>query len=134
MSFVSITRLRVRSVRFLPGFAYYALRSTAQARKAAGDLYTQSLRERGMVVWTITIWSDPDAMRAFRNACPHRAVMPKLRHWCDEATYAHWQQDNEAPPTLSQAYEHLRFDGVVSKVDHPSPQHATREFAPPRPE
>ena len=131
MSFVSITRLRVRSVRFVPGFAYYALRSTAQAKKAPGNLYTQALRERGLVFWTITIWTDPDAMRAFRNSGAHRVVMPKLSRWCDEATYAHWQQDSDVPPTLSQAYEHLRFDGIASKVDHPSPQHATREFSPP---
>jgi len=131
MSFVSITRLRVRSVRFLPGFAYHALRSNAQAKKASGNLYAQALRERGLVFWTITIWTDAEAMRAFRNAGAHRVVMPKLSRWCDEATYAHWQQDNDVPPTLPQAYEHLRFNGVASKLEYPSPQHATREFAPP---
>ena len=70
-------------------------------------------------------------MRAFRNAGAHRTVMPSLAQWCDEATYVHWQQDGATAPSLTQAYERLQSDGVVSKVLHPSPAHATRDFPPP---
>lgn len=58
--------------------------------------------------------------------------MPKLLGWCDEATYVHWQQDQPAPPELIVAYERLVRDGIVSKVRHPSADHASRAFPAPK--
>jgi hypothetical protein len=57
--------------------------------------------------------------------------MPRLAEWCDEATYIHWRQPGEEPPGLAEAAGRLIGEGVVSRVRHPSPNHANRAFALP---
>ena len=131
MSLVSITRLRLRKARFLPGFAWFALRAARQARKSDGNLSTRTIKDRGLTFWTITVWRDAAAMRAFRNVGSHQAAMSKLSEWCDEATYIHWEQAGDAAPDLKNAHARLVAEGVVSRVKHPSSNHATRAFQEP---
>ena len=134
MRLVSVTRLRIRKFRFLPGFAWFAVRATMQAKRAEGNLQALTIKDRGLIFWTITVWRDQETMRAFRNSGSHKAAMPKLSEWCDEATYIHWEQENDSPPDLKSAYDRLVSQGVVSRVRHPSSNHGTRTFpAPIRP-
>lgn len=131
MHFISVTRLRIRKLRYLPAFLVYSLLSMIQARRSKDNLRTSITRESGMIFWTITVWRDETAMRAFRNRGAHQRAMPKLRDWCDEATYAHWLQASAEPPDLTIAYEHIVQDGIVSRVKYPSIDHASRTFARP---
>ena len=132
MSLVSVTRLRLRKLRFIPGFAWFAVRSAMQAKRADGNLQTLTIKDRGLIFWTISVWRDPAAMRAFRNGGRHQAAMPKLFEWCDEATYVHWEQAGDAAPDMKLAHARLVADGVVSRVRHPSSNHATRAFQEPK--
>jgi hypothetical protein len=129
---VSITRLRLRKLRFLPRFAYHTLLSLFQAKGSPGVVAVRVARQKGLVFWTITLWRDENAMRHFRNSGSHRKIMPMLAHWCDETTYVRWAQESEKPPTLSQAYARLTSEGTVSKVLHPSSAHASRNFPSPQ--
>jgi hypothetical protein len=132
MRCVAVTRLRIRRLWFLPSFTWYAMRSTLQARRLDSNLRTLILKDRGLVFWTITVWQDQAAMRAFRNSGAHKAAMAKLFKWCDEATYVHWQQEDDAPPDWKTAYNRLVAEGVVSRVKNPSGNHATRSFPAPK--
>jgi hypothetical protein len=132
MYFVSVTRLRIRRWRYLPAFLYLTLLSFIQARRAEGNLGTSIQRDARLVFWTITLWRDEHSMREFRNHGAHLRAMPKLREWCDEATYAHWPQESAEPPDLATAFEQLLRSGIVSRVEHPSLDHATRNFPPPK--
>ena len=132
MIFVSVTRLRIGSWRYLPAFLYFTLLSRWQAKRTEGNLATSIWRDAHLVFWTITVWRDEQAMREFRNHGAHQRVMPRLRDWCDEATYAHWLQESAEPPDLAVAFERLIREGIVSRVKHPSPDHASRNFPPPR--
>ena len=132
MNFVSVTRLRIRKWRFVPGFLYLTLLSLIQAKRAEGNLGTSLERDSHLTFWTITVWRDEHAMRAFRNHGAHQRAMPKLREWCDEATYAHWLQESGEPPDPATAFERLVREGIVSRVNHPSRDHASRNFPPPR--
>jgi hypothetical protein len=132
MNLVSVTRLRIRKLRFFPGFAWLALRSTIQARRTEGNLWTLTIKDRGLIFWTITVWRDQAAMRSFRNSGAHKLAMPKLFEWCDEATYIHWEQASDAPPDLRSAYDRLVAEGVVSRVRCPSSNHAARAFTEPK--
>jgi len=131
MHFVSVTRLRIRSWRFLPAFLYFTLLSLIQAKRADGNRGTSLKQDAHLVFWTVTLWHDEHAMREFRNHGAHQRALPKLREWCDEATYVHWLQDGGEPPDLASAFERLVHDGIVSYVNYPSPDHASRNFPPP---
>src|SRR5258708_25764057 len=97
MSLVAVTRLRVRSLRFLVPFAFYTLRSCRQAKHATGNLGVNVRRAEGFAFWTLTAWQDEAAMSAYRITPPHRNAMPKLLEWCDEASVVHWNQAAELP-------------------------------------
>ena len=115
----------------MPAFFWYAIGSSRQARAADGYVALSLLREEGNVFWTRTVWTSNAAMRAFMLAGSHRAAMPKLQHWCDEAAVAHWTQDSPAEPSWQEAWRRLVASGRASKVNHPSEAH--RKFEVPAP-
>lgn len=99
MPFVSITRLRVRSFRFLPSFILHTLRSLRQVKEAAGFRGGSLLADRKWTFWTMTAWDSHDSMRAYMMNGSHRVAMPRLLDWCDEASVVHWDQPQDALPS-----------------------------------
>jgi hypothetical protein len=130
--FASVTRLRVRSVTYLPLFVWKTFLSQRQAVRAPGFLGGGLLLDAHRTFWTLTAWESERAMRTFRGTAPHARVMPRLVGWCDEAAYAHWIPTGAAVPSWLEAYEHLVAEGRLSRVAHPSPAHDARQFAKPR--
>lgn len=120
MATVSVTRLKLRSWRFFPAFLWHAVRSARQARAAVGCLGVE-LRHRDGAWWTLTMWRDGAAMRAFMLSGDHRTAMPRLAAWCDEAAVARFEQPHDVMPTWQSAEEALARQGRVSSVRHPSP-------------
>ena len=120
MLIVSVTRLRLRSNWFLPGFMFHALRSARQSRHAEG-CFDVAVRKAGAAFWTMTLWRDVDAMRAFMLAGPHRTAMPHLVNWCDEAAVARMEWAGEHLPSWEEAERHMAAHGKLSPVKHPSP-------------
>src|SRR5262245_11076936 len=123
MPFVSVTRLHVRSWRFVLPFLFYTMRSGSQARRSRGFRGGTLGNDAQRGNWTITLWESEDAMRSFRNSGAHRVAMQKLLNWCDEASYAHYTTEGTAIPPAEAAYERLSA-GKISKVNHPSAAHA----------
>lgn len=132
MPFVSLTRLRLRSLRFLPGFALHTLQAQRQLKQATGFLSGKLLPDRNLTFWTITAWDSEASMRAYMTNGAHKRAMPHLLHWCDEASIAHWTQPEAALPTWDEADERMRASGRISKVHHPSPHHADLKYRTPR--
>jgi Domain of unknown function (DUF3291) len=120
MAFVAVTRLRVRSVRFLLPFGFHAWRSRRQARRARGNLGVRLRRFERSVFWTLTVWQDEAAMADYRITPPHSDAMPKLLGWCDEASVVHWTQDSDELPDWEVAERRMAAEGRLSKVKHPS--------------
>jgi len=131
MPVVSITRVRVRSWRYLPPFYINTMRIARQTGKAAGNLRIALLKDQRNTFWTSTSWSSEAAMKAFMHTAPHGSAMPKLRQWCDEASIVHWTQDGPELPAWSEAHRRLETEGRPSKVHHPSPAHTAHKFPPP---
>ena len=132
MVFISITRLRIRSWRFLPAFALHTWRSLRQVQAAPGFAGGSILADRRWTFWTMTSWDGAESMRAYRNTAAHKAAMPKLLDWCDEASLVHWDQPAQELPSWTEADRRMRTEGRVSKVRHPSEQHAAMIFHTPR--
>ncbi len=132
MPFLSLTRLRLRSIRFLPAFAWHTLRSIRQIKTSPGFRGGSLLPDRKWTFWTLTAWDSKEAMRSYIVTGAHKAAMPKLQHWCDEASVAHWEQPTDDLPSWAVAEGQMREIGRISKVRHPSPGHATLQFDPAR--
>jgi heme-degrading monooxygenase HmoA len=132
MSFVSLTRLRVRSIRFMPFFAVHTTRSLRQVRKAHGFQTGALLPDRNWTFWTMTAWDDAESMRRFMTAGAHKIAMGHLMHWCDEASVAHWEQEGSLLPSWEEADRIMRASGRASKVNHPSAEHAGLNYRAPR--
>ena len=128
--FVSVTRLRLRSMRFLPLFFWHAEASTRQVRSSPGFAGGYLANQGGLTFWTVTLWADQAAMRAYRSSAAHRAAMPKLLHWCDEASVAHWEQENGEAPPPETARRRLGQEGRLSKVAQPSADHVAGAAQP----
>jgi Domain of unknown function (DUF3291) len=132
MMFVSLTRLRIRSIRFLPSFFFHALSVLKQTKKAPGFQYGGLLPDREWTFWTMTAWDSPESMRQYMTTGSHKAAMPRLLDWCDEASVAHWQQEETDLPSWTDADKRMRQEGRVSKVRYPSPHHADLSYRAPR--
>jgi hypothetical protein len=119
MPFVSVTRLELRSLRYLPALIWdtYAIRRQASRSPGfiAGTLPAEPLR----TFWTLTVWEDKASMLRFRNSDQHLRSMPRLLRWCDEASYAHWEQAERSLPSLAEAHARLLASGVRSKTLKP---------------
>src|SRR5215468_3511696 len=107
MAFVSVTRLRVRSIWYFLPFSLAAWRSRDQLRHAPGFIEGRLTIEFPFAFWTMTIWKSQEDMR-------------RLPHWCDEASYVHWEQRDLQLPPIDEAYVQLRNQGITSKVTHPT--------------
>jgi hypothetical protein len=128
MPIAAVTRLRLRSRVFAPHLFWNAFRSLRQARRSDGCLAADVRTIAARVFWTRTLWRDAEALRDFMSSGAHRAVMPRLQHWCDEAAVVHWERD--ALPDWGEAEAQMRSSGRVSRVRHPSPAHARGETVP----
>jgi hypothetical protein len=120
MPFVSVTRLRPRRLWHAPVLVADSLRIARQIRCAAGFLGGYLAIGQGLSFWTVSVWEGAAAMVAFRNSGAHRKAMPKLIRICDEASYAHGDQAERAPPSPAEVAIRLAASGKLSKVRHPS--------------
>jgi hypothetical protein len=127
---VSITRLRVRSIFYMPLFLLHAMRTMTQAQKADGVLGVETRFEKNNVVWTKTVWADEAQMKKYRGLGAHQVAMRMLSEMCSEASVARWQQDKAELPTWEAAHHRILTEGKQSKVKHPSPLQASGVTAP----
>jgi hypothetical protein len=124
--FISVTRLRLRSRKFLLPLLWHIFHVRKQVGSAKDCRQFKLRVERQgkkLIFWTLSLWTDKGTMQAFRNGGPHGKVMPHLRHWCDEASYTNWESNDEALPEWLLASEHLKLHGKPSFVNFPSEAH-----------
>jgi hypothetical protein len=128
MPFISVTRLRVRSVFSLLKFILANEASVKELRKTKGFLGGKELTDKHLTFWTLTMWTDEASMRVFRNSLPHRKAMQKLPFWCCEASYFHWTQQEAVLPPWSVASQKLFQEGKLTKVRKPSAHQLNQTF------
>ena len=121
--FISVTRLRVRSIWFLPGFIFYAMRSARQARNAPGNLGVELLRDAQQY------FLDADGLAGrSRDARVHDgdAASPRdgqaggmVRRGFGRAL----DSGDRRSPRLAGGASQDDADGRPSRVRHPSAEH-----------
>lgn len=133
MALISVTRLRVRSFIYLPQFFWNTFKSIRQVERSSGFIGGRLLVNATNVFWTITAWKDEAAMNAYRTSGAHRRAMPKLLHWCNEASVVHWTQEASGIPSWHDAHRRMTERGKLSKVNHPSAAQASSHIPAPEP-
>ena len=131
MRIISVTRLRLRSVRFLFSLSWEMWKLRRCLRKAPGFLIGKLLADRHRTFWTMTLWKDTDSMVAFRNSSVHKAVMPKAARWCDEASVVHWQTEADQLPHWDEAYRRMSESGKLSPLKFPSADYKAHKYQKP---
>lgn len=104
----------------MPAFAFYAIQTQRQSQRAPGNRGVNLLREAGNIFWTASVWDSEAAVKQYMISGAHGKVMPKLMHWCDEASVARWTQDTATLPTWQEAHRRMQSEGRRSKVRFPS--------------
>lgn len=131
MTFISVTRLRVRSPLFLPLFLWNVWLTTKQSTNTPGFLGGQLLRDANQTFWTITAWEEQAAMKIYRNSGAHRSVMPRIQDWCDEASVVHWRQEDCTLPNWDEVHRRMMAEGFPTRLAHASPAHLQRDIPKP---
>ena len=131
MAFVSLTRLHVRAWYYLPAFLLHASRSSRQAQRAPGFILgALSADVPRRTFWTVTVWIDQAAMRAYQFSGAHKIVMSKIGAWCDEGSVARTENAAEGLPAGEAALAYMREHGRITRLPDPSPAHATGATVP----
>lgn len=128
MTLISVTRLRVRSIRFLPVFLWYTFKSNQQAKQAQGNLASTLRAQGNTVFWTLTVWDNEASMRSYMRSGSHREAMPKLQNWCDEASVVHWHAESATLPSWEEAETAMVTRGRFTPLTHPSIAHQNHQF------
>lgn len=120
MTVAAVTRLHLRSARYVPALIFHALFSLVQARRAPGNLSVTTRRDAHGAFWTLTLWRDAEALRGFMLSGAHRKSMPRLSDWCDEASLVRFDWNAETPPSWNEAERRLKDEGRTSAVKYPN--------------
>jgi hypothetical protein len=102
-----------------------------QANASKGCLGERALADANNVYWTITGWQHRSSMQAFTQSEPHLATEARPDEWCDEATFADWEQDASDLPDWKTSYNHLVAAGNAATLTHGTPANASLDFPPP---
>lgn len=129
MAIISATRLRLRSLRYLPAFLEYAVLRESQAKLAPSNIHTTTRAQTKTVFWTLTAWDNESSMRAYMLAGTHREAMPKLVEWCDEASVVHWNQNSPELPSWEVAEQWMTEYGNFGPLKYPSEAHRQQRFS-----
>ena len=132
MPLISVTRLRLRSVRFLPAFVADLLKTRQQVRTAPGFCGGSLLADRDLAFWTTTAWDNMASMRRYMTVGSHGTAMPHLLQWCDEGSVVHWEQAEDTLPSWEEADGCMRRQGRPSRVRNPSSRHSALDYRAPR--
>jgi hypothetical protein len=131
MSVIVVTRLRLKDPALLDDFFASAVVALEQAKTAEGNLAADVFADANNVWWTATSWRDRDLMHAFVGAEPHLSIMARIDDWCDEATFADWEQASPDLPDWQAGHARLIADGQMARLTHASAAHETRAFPAP---
>ena len=131
MPVIVVTRLRLKDPALLDEFFVDAVAAIEQAQKSAGNLGADALADANNAWWSVSAWQGRDLMRTFVGSEPHRSILARLDHYCDEATFADWEQDSPDLPDWQTSWRHLTTDGKVAELTDPSPANQTRAFPAP---
>jgi len=130
MPFVSITRLRLKSIIYLFSFFRSNDASVKTLKNSKGLIHAKENPDKNLIFWTLSMWDNEESMRQFRNSNAHKNAMKQISKWCNEASYHHWVQDENSLPNWQSASKKLFEQGTLTKLKNPSKSQSSNQFPP----
>jgi hypothetical protein len=131
MPVIVVTRLRLKDPALFNEFFASAVAVVEQAQNSEGNLGADVLAEANNTYWTRTAWQERDLMNAFAGSEPHLHTMSRIDEWCDEATFADWEQASVDLPDWQDGFERIVASGQAASLTHATEAHHTRDFPAP---
>ncbi len=102
---IMASRLEVRSLRHVPRFFLTSIRLWRQARHSPGAIgVTLRADLIARTFWTLSAWSDADAIGTYARTDPHASAITHARSVIRESTFVFWSAPaGELPIDLAQA-------------------------------
>jgi hypothetical protein len=110
---VMASRLPLRSLTKVPWFMGLTVSVVRQLERTDG-LVGYSLRAQPLAktFWTLSAWTDDDALAAFTRAMPHVSVMARLRPHMSQTRFTTWRVPGSGLP--------IRWDDAIGRLQNPS--------------
>jgi len=86
--YISITGLKLNSPWHWPRFMWHAMRSSAQARKAEGNLRAE-VKQVGRMYCTLSVWENHRAMKRFLYQGAHGKAVRDFDNFATGTTYGY---------------------------------------------
>jgi hypothetical protein len=125
---LSITRLKLRSVRLLPQFLNTIHKIRIHAEGSGGLLDMYLAIDRRLAFWTLTVWKNQASMQQFVGSGAHMIAMQYLRDWCSEAALKGMAWKSDRTPDLAEASLILSQDAHFSTLNFPNLAHQTKQL------
>jgi hypothetical protein len=123
MTFISATRLHLRTPLLYPLTFWHSFFITKQTSRASGFLGGKLLLDNYGALWTLTTWEKPRNMTSYKNSGAHAKAMPLLLWMCDEASLVHWQEKTNEIPDWTIVRDRMVKEGRFSQLSHPNDRH-----------
>ena len=131
MAILSVTRLKLRSVRHLPRFWRENGKAIAQVCRSEGFILGHGLAEISGAMWTMSLWESREAMRGYYLRHEHKAVMALLSDLACESCVADVDYDASSLPDWTTAHRILSESGRFGRaLVAPSNDHRHGRIAP----
>lgn len=112
---VMASRLEVSSYRVVPGFFLAALRVHRQVRRSDGAIGVSLIaRPLRRTFFTLSTWTDRDAVSAMVGTEPHRSVMTAFHGHTSDARFVFWEARSGVRPDWDDALARLDNAGRAS--------------------
>ena len=122
----SVTRLRVRSVIYLPAFIWQTFLSQGQVVRADGFRGGRLLIDPGRAFWTLTVW---ESERGDKGVSRLRLARQGYAAPCEMVRGSLLRPlgfRGRCSPGVARGLEQLVRDARLSRVEHPSPNYEAR--------
>ena len=109
---VLASRLRLRSLRHVPGLLRHALKIRRQVRRSSGALGVSLIAQPfARTFWTLSAWTGDDAISRFVGEEPHRSTMTRYHDRLEHADFITWSAAVASLPAARSGAEDLWAEG-----------------------
>lgn len=132
MAYLSMTRLKLKSVIYLLPFSIQNEQVIRQLRTSHGFLKGKELATPSLSMWTATLWNSLEDLRAFYLSGSHKEAMKNINQWSSEAVSGHQEVDSNELPDWDNIRLQLLNVGHFANLKEPSFAHQKGIILKPR--